>query len=83
MRRQKTGTQKDGSYSFNISWTYELDKMTIPSNNTFYEWGYHDPGKDPVLPLSDEQREIFERVIAVSGGTVEVGYQLLPSWRGI
>lgn len=56
--------------------------MTIPSNNTFYEWGYHDPGKDPVLPLSNEQREIFERVIAVSGGTVEVGYQLLPSGEG-
>lgn len=56
--------------------------MTIPSNSTFYQWGYHDPGKDPILPLSDEQKKIFERVISVDGGSVRVGSELLPSGEG-
>jgi hypothetical protein len=56
--------------------------MTIPSNNTFYQWGYHDPSKDPVLPLSEEQKTIFERLISTPGGSVAVGYQLLPSGEG-
>jgi hypothetical protein len=56
--------------------------MTTPSNTTFYQWGYHDPSKDPVLPLSDEQRTIFERLISTPGGSVAVGYQLLPSGEG-
>lgn len=57
--------------------------MTTPSNNTFYEWGYHDPSKDPVLPLSDEQRTILERVISTPDGSVKIGYQLLPSGEGL
>lgn len=57
--------------------------MTTPSNNTFYQWGYHDPSKDPILPLSDEQREILERVITTTDGSVEIGYQLLPSGEGL
>jgi len=56
--------------------------MTTPSNSTFYQWGFHDPGKDPILPLSDEQRKILERVISVDGGTVRVGSELLPSGEG-
>jgi len=56
--------------------------MTTPSNSAFYQWGYHDPGKDPILPLSDEQRKIFERVIAVDGGSVRIGSELLPSGEG-
>lgn len=56
--------------------------MTTPSNSTFYQWGYHDPNKDPILPLSNEQREILERVITTTDGSVEIGYQLLPSGEG-
>ena len=56
--------------------------MTTPSNSTFYQWGYHDPGKDPILPLSDDQKKILERVITVDGGTVRVGSELLPSGEG-
>lgn len=56
--------------------------MTTPSNSTFYQWGYHDPSKDTVLPMSDEQRKIFERIITTSDGSVRVGYQLLPSGEG-
>ena len=56
--------------------------MTTPSNDTFYQWGYHDPSKDPILPMSDEQRLIFERLISTPGGSVAVGYQLLPSGEG-
>lgn len=56
--------------------------MTTPSNDKLYQWGYHSPGKDPVLPLSNEQREIFERLITTSTGSVAVGYQLLPSGEG-
>jgi len=56
--------------------------MTTPSNTTFYQWGYHDPDKDPILPLSNEQREILERVITTTDGSVEIGYQLLPSGEG-
>ena len=57
--------------------------MTTPSNSTFYQWGYHDPGKDPILPLSNEQREILERVITTTDGSVEIGYQLLPSGEAL
>ena len=53
--------------------------MTTPSNSTFYQWGYHDPSKDTVLPISNEQRKILERIITTSDGSVKVGYQLLPS----
>ena len=56
--------------------------MTTPSNSTFYQWGYHDPSKDPVLPMSDEQRKTLERIITTSDGSVAVGYQLLPSGEG-
>ena len=56
--------------------------MTTPSNSTFYQWGYHDPSKDPVLPMSDEQRKILERIITTNDGSVRIGYQLLPSGEG-
>lgn len=56
--------------------------MTTPSNNTFYQWGYHDPSKDTILPMSNAQREIFERLITTSDGNVAVGYELLPSGEG-
>ncbi len=56
--------------------------MTTPSNSTFYQWGYHNPSKDTILPISDDQRKIFERIITTSDGDVKVGYQLLPSGEG-
>lgn len=56
--------------------------MTTPSNDTFYQWGYHDPSKDPILPMSDEQRTIFERIITTNDTDVRIGYQLLPSGEG-
>ena len=57
--------------------------MTTPSNDTFYQWGYHDPSKDPILPMSQEQRQILERVISTPEGEVAIGYQLLPSGEGL
>jgi hypothetical protein len=61
--------------------------MTQPSNEKFYQWGYHDPDpkntKDPILPLTDEQRKIFERVISVNDGFVKIGSELLPSGEGL
>ena len=56
--------------------------MTTPSNSTFYQWGNHDPSKDTVLPISNSQREIFNRIITTGAGTVEVPHQLLPSGEG-
>lgn len=57
--------------------------MTSPSNETFYQWGYHNPSKDPILPLSEEQRTIFEKIISTTDGEVRVGYELLPSGEGL
>ena len=56
--------------------------MTTPSNDTFYQWGYHNPSKDPILPMSNEQRAILEKVISTPEGSIEIGYQLLPSGEG-
>lgn len=57
--------------------------MTTPSNNKFYQWGYHDPQKDPILPLSSEQREIFQRVINTSDGEFLISESLVPSGEGL
>jgi hypothetical protein len=57
--------------------------MTVPSNDKFYQWGYHNPEKDPVLPLSDEQRKIFERIIQETDNQVYIGSELLPSGEGL
>lgn len=60
--------------------------MTTPSNYKFYEWGYHNPPddpKNPILPLTDEQRKIFERIIQTTGDPFYVGQPLLASGEGL
>lgn len=59
--------------------------MTTPSNDKFYRWGYHDPEKDAVLPMTDEQRELVLRIIEINPeyndgeSQVVIGSTFLPS----
>jgi hypothetical protein len=58
--------------------------MTTPSNDKFYEWGYHNPypseaSQNPVLPLTDKQKNIFTRILSTANGDVELSGQMLPS----
>jgi len=57
--------------------------MTTPSNDKFYLWGYHNPEKDPILPLSEEQKKIFERIIQTQDGEERLPLQLLPSGEAL
>lgn len=56
--------------------------MTIPSNEKFYNWGYHNPvntDKNPILPLSDDQRQKFQRLVQTQDGSLEIDPYMLAS----
>ena len=56
--------------------------MTVSSNVKFYEWGSHNSNGDSALPLTDEQRQVFQRIITTNDSSVSVSDQLIASGEG-
>lgn len=51
-------------------------------NPNFYQWGEHSPqntAQNPYLPLTDEQKESFQRLIQTASGPEYVGQQIFVS----
>ena len=56
--------------------------MTFPSNSKFYEWGNHSSKGDSALPLTDQQKQLFQRIITTNSSPVSVNEQIVASGEG-